>query len=410
MSHLSKSVKTAVIIHDYGDVRGGQEKVAVDSALGLRATGLDVVFFCATAAVDQRLIDAGVRVISLGILDLNSNPSKVDAARKGLWNSYSAKKLKEVLAGYELETTVLHIHGWTKALSAAIGPIVTDPGRRHVYTMHEYFLACPNGGFFNYNSNEICKLKAMGAACIRTNCDQRSYPQKLFRVARQGIASYRGGIPRNLKNVIYISGLQKSVMKPYLSEDTALHYVPNPITVPRGDRVPAENNKSIVFVGRLEPVKGALDLAQAASDVSLPIVFVGDGVQADMIRKARPDATITGWVSPDEVYEHLRSARCLAFPSLWYECQPLVPYEALALGIPVMSYDTSAARESVIAGVNGEIISHKEGISSFAETLKTFEDEHVVKRLSVGAYDTYWNEPLSIERHVEALLDVYSRV
>lgn len=408
MPDARRPVKTVVIVHDYGDVRGGQEKVAIDSALGLKASGLDVLFFCATEPTDLRLAASGINVVSLNISDLTSNPSKMNAARKGFWNTIPANRLKEALAEYDPESTVIHVHGWTKALSASIGPVVTDPKRRHIYTMHEYFLACPNGGFFNYQTNKICKLRAMGSECIRTNCDQRSYLQKAFRITRQAVATRAGGLPNRLKNIIYISDLQKSVMAPYLSEDTNLHYVPNPITVPKDDRVKAERNQKIVFVGRLEPVKGALDLAKAASQVSLPVAFVGDGIQAEHIRNVCPNAEITGWVTPDDVYAHLRSARCLVFPSLWYECQPLVPYEALAMGVPIVSYDTSAARESIYPGLNGEIVAHSEKDTSFAEVLMKFEDDEIVKERSIGAYNTYWSKPLTIERHVAALLDVYS--
>ncbi|WP_099909498.1 glycosyltransferase family 4 protein [Puniceibacterium antarcticum] len=410
MPTATTTTNTVIVIHDYGNVRGGQEKVAVDSALGLAETGLEVVFFCAVSPVDPRLEPSGVRVVCLEIPDLKSNPSAVDAARKGIWNAETAQRLTVLLEEYDPATTVIHVHGWTKALSASIGSVITAPGRRHVYTMHEYFLACPNGGFFNYQTNEICKLRAMGASCIATNCDQRSYPQKLFRVARQSVAMSKGKLPKNLRNVIYISNLQKEVMSPYLSKETSIHYVPNPISISKAPRIEAEKNKHIVFVGRLEPVKGALDLARAAAEVNLPIVFVGDGIEADLIREICPDATITGWVAPDQVYDYIRSARCLAFPSHWYECQPLVPYEALAFGVPVISYDISAARECVIPEVNGDIVSYEDRSAEFTPCLRQYEDDSVVEQRSRGAYNTYWETPLSVEKHVKALLDVYQNV
>ena len=99
--------------------------------------------------------------------------------------------------------------------------------------------------------------------------------------------------------------------------------------------------------------KGGLMFAQAALEVNVPAVFVGDGAEADAIRKANPDARILGWQSPAEVAKWMRQARALVFPSLWYEGQPLVPLEALAQGIPVVCGDWSAAAEKVVNDLTG---------------------------------------------------------
>ena len=52
------------------------------------------------------------------------------------------------------------------------------------------------------------------------------------------------------------------------------------------------------------------------------------------VAAAAPSSEITGWLAPDEVKQRLQSARYLAFPSLWYECQPLATIEALLRGVP----------------------------------------------------------------------------
>ncbi|MEL6914683.1 MAG: glycosyltransferase family 4 protein [Pseudomonadota bacterium] len=401
------SFSTVIIVHDYGDIRGGQEKVAVDSALGLRAAGVDVVYFCACAPVDPRLAAQGVRVICLDQHDIASHPSALGAARQGLWNPIAARRLGALLAEFAPGEAVVHVHGWTKALSAAIGPVVTAPGQKHVYTMHEYFLACPNGGFFNYPKGEVCTLRAMGPACMVSHCDQRHIAHKAFRVARSAAAQIRGKLPKGLRNIIYISELQRSVMEAYLPREARLHAVGNPISVAKAPRIAAEENAPFVFVGRLEPVKGALDFARAAAEAGLPAVLVGDGAEREAVRAANGAAEVTGWVPPEEVMARLRSARCLVFPSHWYECQPLVPYEALALGIPVITYDASAAREAVVDGRNGQVVSFDRRATALPEAMARCADPAYVQAQSEAAHGGYWSAPLTRERHVSALLGVY---
>lgn len=46
-----KKCKTAVIVYDYGFINGGAAKVAVESALGLRKRGIEVVYFSAVSLV-----------------------------------------------------------------------------------------------------------------------------------------------------------------------------------------------------------------------------------------------------------------------------------------------------------------------------------------------------------------------
>ena len=81
--------------------------------------------------------------------------------------------------------TVLHVQAWTKVLTSAIFKAAHDCGVRIVLSVHDYFLACPNGGCYNYVRGEICTLAPMSAACIRCNCDSRSFAYKGWRVLRQ---------------------------------------------------------------------------------------------------------------------------------------------------------------------------------------------------------------------------------
>ncbi len=74
---------TVVICADHASITGGQAKVAIDSALGLRQSGVRTIFFAAAAPVDQRLYDAGVEVVCLGQTDLLGAASRAKAMAAG---------------------------------------------------------------------------------------------------------------------------------------------------------------------------------------------------------------------------------------------------------------------------------------------------------------------------------------
>ena len=342
---------------DFAFVNGGQAKVTIDSAGLLANAGFKVIFFAACGPIAPQLHHPRIDVICLNQFDILSDPQRWRAAFQGVWNRTAARRLKEVISTLDPRTTILHCHGYAKALSPSIGPILTNGLLPSVYTMHEYFLACPNGGFYDYQRNEICHRRALGASCLTTNCDARNSTQKAWRVLRQLATVGPGRIPGRLDNVIYISETQKMAMRPYLSERTHMYYVPNPIIKADCPRVNAELNDIFLFIGRLSPEKGGLAFAEASRLAGVRTVFVGDGAEADAIRKTNPNALVTGWQTPEQVQDWIGQARALVFPSLWYEGQPLVPLEALTRGVPVICGMWSAAAEAVIDGQNGVVYS-----------------------------------------------------
>lgn len=346
-------VKSVLIVSDFAHINGGQAKVAIDSARLLADHGLDVTFFGATGAPDPALDHPRIQIEALGIANILEEKNRLRAMTQGIWNRETRARLHQTAAAMDPATTVLHCHGYAKALSPSIGPeLVTGP-LRSVYTMHEYFLACPNGGFYDYQKQEICTRKALGIGCLTANCDVRHPAHKVWRVARQAVTWGPGRIPRDLRDVIYISETQKRAMAPYMNPRTRLHHVPNPVPLPDLPPVVASENNLFLFIGRFNPEKGAAMFAEAARAAGVRAVFIGDGVEEATIREKNPEAEILGWKRPDEVQDWIGKARALVFPSLWYEGQPLVPIEALSLGVPVVCGTWSAAVEQVEDGVNG---------------------------------------------------------
>lgn len=403
------TLKSVIIVTDFGHIVGGREKVSIDSALALAAAGLEVVYFCAVGPPDSRMASNGIRVICLNHYRMTLDPSPIRAAQRGLWSHVAAASLKAVIAEYDPATTVVHIHGYLNTLSASLAPIITKAGVRHVWTMHDYFMACPNMRFFDFAANQVCHRKPLSSDCVLHNCGDKNYAYKAFWLLQTLVARI-GGLPANLRHVIYISQLQKQIMQPYLNANTQLHYVPNLISISRQPRIEVERNQHFVFVGRLEIEKGILDFAEAAKSSALSAVFVGDGDSADDIVATLPSAHITGWLAPKAVQQWLARARALVFPSLWYECQPLVVYEAIAMGVPVITYDISAARECITAGVNGEVVNIEQRSAGLATALNKLTDPGTARAQSIAAYDGYWQSPLSMQLHIDNLLKVYNRL
>jgi glycosyltransferase involved in cell wall biosynthesis len=396
---------SVIVLNDFGWVNGGQSKVAIDSALQLKMSGLDVCFVAGRGPIDERLVEQGIECHVVGGHDILSDPFRTRAAVNGIWNAAAARMLTACLAHRDPESTVIHVHGWAKALSPSIGRVVTGSNAAHVYTLHEYFLACPNGGFYDYQAGKICSRRALSAACLATNCDARTAMHKIWRVARQAILWSAGRLPSGLRELIYLAPEQLDIMKAYVPAEARWHYLPNPAGAQPPHRVASEDNDTFLFVGRLSPEKGASVVARAAAIAGVSIAFCGDGEERDAILKANPDAQMLGWLSQEELSEQMRRVRCLVFPSLWYETYGLVVADALRVGLPVLASSSSVAASMVQPGCSGELVPAGD-VESWAAAMRRLQSDELAATYSDAAFESGRRLPGHAESTAR-LIDIY---
>ena len=398
-----------VVINDFGFVNGGSTQVAIASAIGLARRGHAVTFIAAVGPIDSSLRDSGVEIECLEQFDILTDPNRLRAGVLGVWNSKAAERVRAVLTRLGSRDTVVHVHGWTKALSPSAVLAAASMGARVVCTLHDYFIACPNGGFYDYVAQRICKLVPLSGDCIARNCDKRSYSHKLWRVARHSVQNNVLQSPEHIDCFVAVSSFSRRILEPFLPAGSAVTVVSNPIELEPTAPVPVTNNHHFMMVGRLAPEKGARILAAAAAKASMSVTFVGDGPCRNEVLRQDSNATITGWMPFAEVARHLSRARALVFPSLWYENQPLVILEAAGRGIPAIVADTSAAAEMIVDGTTG--LTFRSGdVGDLISKLRFLTNDGELARLGHAAYVRYWNEPPTVERHVMALEAVYGRV
>lgn len=398
-----------VVVADHAHINGGLARVAIDSAKGFARRGHRVDFFAAVGPVEPGLKEAGVTVTLLDQPDVLSTSSLLRFGAQWLWNGAAAGALATLLASCEPTDTIVHVHGWAKALSPSIGWALKGAGLPVVHTLHEYYLACPNGGFYDYGAARNCDYKAMSPGCIAHDCDSRGYRRKLMRVGRHALMRHGSGLYDTARHLITISKLQRGIIAPYMPKGATFYEVGNPIDVtnlgPKGEHKPG----GFVFVGRLSAEKGPRYFAQAAVIAGVTPVFVGDGPARAALEEEFPQAKFLGWRDPAQVREVLRAARALVFPSVWYEGQPLTVYESLALGTPVIVSDVCAGREAVADGETGFWFKSADE-RSLADAIARLEDDDLARRMARAAHARYWADPLTLDRHLDAVAAVYEKV
>lgn len=396
-----------IIVNDFAHVNGGAGQVAIMTAKLLAGNGHRVIFFASVGPVGQELENVqNLSVVCLDQKDILRDPNRLRAVFQGVWNLRAAKAFALVLSECSTNDTIVHIHALSKSISSSIIPVAKHNGFRIAYHLHDYGIACPNLGFYDYQKGEICSRKAMSMSCVLHHCDSRSFLHKGWRVLRQFVQYHFGGLPKNIDMMIYISSFSRHILEPYLPEGQRLAFLPNLIDVKHSERIRSERNQLYLFIGRFAPEKGAELFAHAAARLSIPAVFIGTGECEDELRTICPQAEFPGWLSHEEIEQYFRRARALVFPSKWYETMGLSVVEAAARGIPTIVSDVCAARDEIVDGETG-LLFQSGSLDSLCEEIKKLTDDHLVARLSVAAYERYWGREYDAVAYIHQLEMIY---
>jgi glycosyltransferase involved in cell wall biosynthesis len=238
-----------------------------------------------------------------------------------------------------------------------------------------------------------------------TRCDSRSDLHKAWRVGRQVVLKSISKMPAELREIIYLAPEQRSIMEPYLSPEARWHYLPNAVAAKPEQRVRAEENDLFLFIGRLSAEKGAEVVAKAAAIAGVPIAICGDGERREAVTAANADAMLPGWIAESEIEQWMRRARCIVFPSLWYECNPLVVADALRLGLPVLVADSTVATSSVQHGVEGLHV-EAGNPQAWADAMASLRSDEVVRDFSRNAFAA-GQQLAEYPDYTDRLIDIY---
>ncbi|MDQ0637104.1 glycosyltransferase involved in cell wall biosynthesis [Pedobacter sp. W3I1] len=400
-----------IIVNDFSNINGGAAKVAVDSAVGLSLAGYNVNYFCAVGNVDQSLLDSNVSISHLNNEEILYSKNKIKALFRGIWNVKAYRQMKKLLKTFNQENTIVHIHGWTKGLS--ISPIVCSLLHSYstVITLHDYFIACPNGSFYNFQSKGICKKVPLSLSCIASNCDSRNYGFKLYRIIRSFVQKAMFVALKKKLSLISISKLSYEVLTPYIKGFKHTYYVENPVDSILIPRIEAELNKNCIFIGRLSSEKGVEYFCEAMLKLNIDdAIIIGEGDNFKNLIQKYPKFKFVGWKNKLEIRDILKSARFLVFPSVWYETYGLVVQEASSFGISSIVSDCTAACELINDGTDGMIF-RSEDVNDLAEKISCmYNNDELLSSLSKATYEKFWNRDHSLMNHAKNLVSVYGQI
>ena len=401
-----------VIVSDSGLSKGGASKIAIETAIGLVEAGSKVHLFCSFGEISSTTKQAGfASITNLEQIELINNKNKVQGLVQGIWNKKAEQEIKILLKNLDKKNTIIHVHTWAKSLSISPVAAAAKLGFKVIITLHDYFIYCPNGGFYDYQAQKICHRKPLSVSCITTNCDSRNYAYKIFRLIRTGLQKKMFNEYSKKITLITISHLSDEVLKPFTEKFKSTYLIPNPINVKKGIKINAADNNTCLYVGRLSPEKGIEIFCEALSiNNKLNGVIAGDGELRNELEQEYPTVKFLGWQNKNDLIILFQTSRYLVFPSVWYETFGLVVAEAASYGIPAIVSDCTAARDLIEDNVTGLLF--KSGDKhDLAEKMKKLSDDNLlISKLSENCYNEFWQADHTSSYYISTLTNVYKKV
>lgn len=265
----------------------------------------------------------------------------------------------------------------------------------------------------------------MPSLCLAVLAEAKAPTVGTFHANNDAALGYRvfrpvlGNYLKNLNARIAVSpAAVRTVSRHFGGEYTV---IPNGVDIDRfSSDTPASDDGTfrMLFVGRLEPRKGAKHLLKAMPRVlsEVPharLTVVGSGPMSGYYRSHLPEGVgdrveFAGRVSGEELARHYAEADVFCSPAMGGESFGIVLIEAMAAGAAVVASDISGYRDVVNDGTTGLLTSPGDPNSIAEAVIRLARDDGLKRRLVESAKEDV--QQYSWKRVTRRILEVYDSV
>ena len=384
-----------VSIHNYYQVRGGEDQLFEDEASLLESKGHEVIWH--TASSDS------IKKSQLASVALNT-----------LWSRKSYYELIELIQLHRPD--VIHSVNTFPLFSPSIFHAARKLNVPLVATIQNYRYFCAQAMCFrNGKACEACLGKIPWRA-ITNRCYKGSIIGSTVVASMQMIHRKLRSWQNYIDVICVASDFSKSkLVKAGIPEE---RMIIKPNFAPNDPGQRTGRGGYAVFVGRLANEKGLNTLVDAWRMLAhrgskIPLKIVGDGPDADVVRGLASELEHVEWlgrIPNQQVYDVVGEASCLVFPSTGYESLPKTLIESMAVGTPVIGAAIGSLTEVVTPGKTGSVfpVGDSEALAIAAIDFFEKSDEHPMMRQAcrdqfVGRFTAESNYYQLIQIYKEAI-------
>jgi glycosyltransferase involved in cell wall biosynthesis len=302
---------------------------------------------------------------------------------------------------------LIHVHNFP--CIEVLGDI--DVSAPIIRTIHSYENQCENH-LKRLPDGSIC-THPLGDAC-RDLCGY----EKSFKAVR--VRAENGFMKKRFSRLLAISSWVREVLITNGFPKEKISVLPN---FTRLNYKPADviEENIVLYVGRLTPEKGLLELIDSLRLVKTPtkLLVVGkDGAlgQSDFQEKVMHRAAeagieieVEGWLVGDKLRQAYARARVVAFSSMWPEPFGLVGIEAMAQGKPVVAFDCGGVRQWLEHERTGFAVPHGD-TADYARRIDQLMGDDILRAEMGARARAAAKDRFSPEAYIQSLLGIYTEV
>ena len=358
--------------------------------------------------------------------ELNKNKSVkngIRAVRTSVVSKDALYKLDRILEEHDIKFA--HLHNIHHYITPAIIEKLHQKGIKIIWTLHDYKIICPENSFVS--NGKICEKCMDGSFyhCAINRCKKNSVLAsslasfEAYYYHKKGVydlVDYYLCPSQFILNKFLQFGFDKGKMKlTNLCYDISL--VDKFIATHKEASVNGNKGKYILYVGRLEYIKGIRTLIEAVTNTPIQLKIVGNGNAAEaLMAEAKTNSTANieflGFKNKAEVFELIMRAVFSVCPSEWYENYPFSISESFLFSKPVVGANIGGIPELVIDGKTGLLFDAGNSTALKEKLLRLWNDEQLTDKLGKQArlhafdlynFETHWRKINSVVQELNIL-------
>lgn len=373
-------------IHNYYQQPGGEESVMNTEAVLLQKHGHTVLkYTCSNDAIR-----------SSGLM------SNIKTGIDTIWSFKHYKGIKAFLL--KERPDICHVHNSFPLISPSIFYGCKSVGVPVVLTVHNYRLMCANGLFLREEKPcEDC-LKSNMFNGVKHKCYRNSALATATVAASMELHHYFNTWNTKVDSIIALTPFQKEKLIEKGVEEHKIVVKAN--TVIKPDNTSSEKSDGLLFIGRLDHVKGAdllIDVAKRFPETIINVV--GQGPLLEELT-AEKNIFCFGQLSRSEVFEKISNCRAVILPTRFYEGMPMTIIESLACGKPIITTNHGAMPSMISPKQNGWLFEQGNQESLFSAVSAALNEQNNHEQIKINCIEAY-QQNYSEEVSYKAIINIY---
>lgn len=384
--------KRVLMVHNYYQIGGGEHTVFKNEVEMLRENGHEVIEY--TRSNDE-LKNSKWKMLLLPFTTT--------------WSFKTYREVKKIIKEQNID--IVHCHNTFPLISPSVYYAARSENVPVVQTIHNFRFLCPCGVFYRDGKIcEECRQQNSFKPALKHRCYRNSKLQTLVVVIMLTIHR-KLGTYRKI-NYIFLTEFNKRKFDKLID----IHG-DNVFVKPNFVKSPAETEKKsyptqiFIFASRLEENKGIKYLIKQWKKMpeEYQLHIYGTGTLEQHVQesiKDKENIQYYGFQPHDVIFEDLKIATAMIFPSMWYEGYPMIIAESMAVGCPVISADLGNAGD-IVATSKGGVVFNPDEEDGLVKAIENIINNNEVLRKNALLY---FKEVLSKDKSYVEQNDIYEKL